>query len=214
MKRLFIIIAITLSSHLSAQTWLGVGFGSHVSNPYFKNSEGIENTGLKGSSSFYASGFYMKNLSTKSNIRAKREINRYPRNVIFAEFGYKRSSFQDEQTNLQSEWNLDFASSAVGFLHHFKSKGLFGPYVGISAVADLLTRSTQTIGFQEFDIKDELAPLNVGVAPMFGIYYRANHDVMAYLNGSYTAGISNLEDEGQTSRIGGLKLGLSILFKI
>lgn len=210
---LILLLAVTSTGYSQrySRDWVGLGLGVNQSNLNFKNSAGEQDESIKGVSAFYASFFYSYALGKK---KRKTTLYDMPGNLLMVEIGYKRSQLQDSDNPTIKEWNLSHLSSSIGFRHKPRARNRVAPYFGLGLVMDYLLSSVQHLGVQQFDVKDELKDINLGIMGETGLYYSINYDVIGTLGLSYTHGLSDLESGLQQSNLSSIKIGLGIHFLI
>jgi hypothetical protein len=212
MKIFSLITILFMTTTLAnAQSWVGLGVGGNQSSVYYKSSDGLKDKSIKGVPAAYVSVYYQLDLAKNGNGLSSRNL---PSNLINTEFGFKRAMARDSDSNTLSKWTMDYFSTYLGYRHVFVSKSQVNPYFGIGMSADILLSGVQQIGFEQYDLKDDLSHLNMGVSAEGGLNYIISQEVLGILNISYNQGLTNLEKNEQKSRLSGIKIGISLMFKL
>lgn len=211
MKYKVVGILIVLASYsANAQTWFGLGAGGNQAFNYFENSEGVKNETIQGVPGAYVSFYFQAQLpKTRKDPRIQ-----LPTALMHFELSYKKSVMEDKSQALINRWSLDYLSFSAGYRYVFTSKKVISPFLGAGVTADWLLNGVQQRGFEQYNLKNDLNDLNLGIYPEVGVSYTISYQVLGTLGMSYMHGISNLESNGQTSRLSGLRLGVSAFFKL
>jgi len=193
------------------QSWVGLGVGANQSNVYFENSMGEQDETIKGIPSSYVSLYYMHELGSSKKTKKLYDMPDY---LMAIEIGYKRAQSRDSDSNTLNKWTMDYFSSTIGVRHIVSTEKKIAPFVGVGISMDWLLSGVQQIGFEQYDLTNELEKFNLGVVGEGGVKYSINHDVLGTLGVSYTYGLSDLEQNDQKSKLSGLKIGVGIHFLI
>ena len=212
MKRLTIMAVFIMTAKvMCAQGWAGIGIGTHQSNVYYENSNGDQDKSIKGVPASYVSLYYMHDFVSGGK---QKKLYDMPDYLLVVEMGYKKAETRDSDSQTLSKWMMDYFSSALGVRHIISTGKRVAPFVGVAFSMDMLLSGVQQIGFEQYDLTEELEKQNFGIVGEGGVKYSINHDVLGTLRISYMQGLSNLEKSSQLSRLSGLKVGVGIHFLI
>jgi hypothetical protein len=212
MKSILTALGTLVVIHASwGQSWVGMDAGGHQSNVYYENSAGDQDKSIKGVPATYASIYYMHELVSSGNSKKLYDMPDY---LLTVEIGYKRAQSRDSDSNLLNRWTMDYFSTSVGVRHIVSTKKKIAPFIGAAISMDRLLSGVQQIGFEQYDLTDELSIFNLGLVGEGGLKYSINHDVLGTFGISYTYGLSDIEPDEEKGRLSGFKVGVGIHFLI
>jgi|GEM_PF-3031826 len=208
MKYLFLFLLPVFSLPIYAQSWVGFSFGGNFSQVRFTNSDGVVNKNLKGLPGTTATVFYQRSISKEKKMYSAT-------NLIGFELGYKSSRVQDKASSLLTIWNMHYLTNSLTFRHNSNSKRKANPFYGGGVVLDYLMSGTQNRGFNQFNITEDIKPLNVSVTVETGLNYHISDDANTTLRLAYLRGLANLEkDPSQQAYIHALRLSITLFFNL
>ena len=206
---LLILFLIATFYDSQAQNWFGLSIGVNQSSLDFRNSSGQKNEDLKGVPGFTASTHFIFPLSTIKNLSLSGAT------VLNTELMYKSSNIVDKGSSQQSTWALGHLGSSITLRKHFSSQSSLIPFYEIGAAYDYLLSGNQTIGFEQFNVKENLNPSNFSVQGGFGLLYNISYEANASLLLGYVHGLSDIEKEAlQSAKLNGLRASIAIYFTI
>jgi len=209
MKYLFLFFFTLSLLPANGQSWVGFSFGGNFSQIRFKNSDGAVNIDLQGLPGTTATIFYQRDIAKNKKVRYSAT------NLIGFELGYKSNRIQDNASGLLTIWNMHYLTGSLTFRHNSNSKRKANPFYGGGLVLDYLMSGTQNRGFNQFDITEDLKPLNLSLTLETGLKYHISDEVNASIRLAYLRGIANLEkDPGQQAYIHAWRLSIAIFFKL
>jgi hypothetical protein len=121
---------------------------------------------------------------------------------------------RDSDSNTLKKWTMDYFLGLVGVRHIIRTDKKIAPFVGAAISMDWLLSGVQQIGFEQYDLMNELGKFNLGVVAEGGLKYSINYDVLGTLGLSYNYGLSDLEQNDQQSRLSGFRIGVSFHFLV
>jgi len=190
-----------------AQTSVGFSFGGNFSQVRFTDSNGNLNKNLKGLPGSTASIYYLFDL-----VKGKK-LKNAATNYLGVEAGYKSSKFEDVANNLITSWQIQYLSAQFLFRHATNSLRKANLFYGGGFVTDFQIAGTQNQGFSQYDITEDLKPINLSITAEAGIKYDVSDDAAATLRFSYLRGLTNVEkDESQTAFIHSVGISAAVFF--
>lgn len=209
MKYVISIILLFSLHRTNAQRWVGVGIGANQSQLQYTNSLGIKDENLRGLPGVNASFFFLQRVSKK---KAKRFP---PKTILSTEFGYKSIKIKDTKSSLLSTWSLQYLTGNIILRKHINSKHAVNAFYGGGLALDYLLSGSQTEGFEQFDLTEDLKRSNTSLTAEFGITYFQSHDSFSELKFSYLRGLSNLEKSNdQKALLSAFKISGSVFFEL
>jgi len=209
MKYLLLFFLVFYSLSAQAQNRVGFSFGGNFSQIRFINSDDVVNKDLKGLPGTTATFFYQHDISNKK--KQKHAAS----NLAGFELGYKSNRLQNNASNLLTVWNMHYLTGSLTFRHNSNSKHKASPFYGGGLVVDYLMSGTQNRGFNQFDITEDLKPLNVSLTLETGLMYHISDEANASLRLAYLRGLANLEkDPGQQAYIHAWRLSIAVFFNL
>jgi len=215
MKYLFILVCMVPfynTTHAQiynppSQSSIGFSLGGNFSQVRFKNSDGVLDEDLKGLPGTSATLFYFLQLANG------KKGNYAFANLLGVELGYKSSKFQDKANSLLTTWNLQYLTGQLTFRHVVLSDHRVNLFFGSGVAIDYLRGGTQTQGFNQFEITEDLNRVNLSILVETGLKYNISEDAYTTLRLGYLRGLTNLEkDPEQEVFIHAVRLSIAVLF--
>lgn len=209
--RYVIILLVLVSFQVGwSQTSVGFSIGGTMGQLRFKDTaEGKSRTHLSGVPGLTATAFYFLDLGPRYRLMS----NAY--NTLGVEVGYKSHNFIDRANSLVTMWNLQYATGQLLYRYTAKSDGDVRPFLGGGLAVDYLYAGTQSTGFSQFNLVDDLLPLSYSLVAEAGISYTVSGEAYATLRLGYLRGLSNVEkDEGQQAMIDSFRLSVTLFFNL
>ncbi|MCF6359232.1 MAG: PorT family protein [Cyclobacteriaceae bacterium] len=208
MKYIFLVIILTLSLLSNAQQSVGFSLGGNFSNVKFKNSSGVVDKNLKGLPGITATMLY----SLKLNEQTKKKQSAH---LLGIEAGYKSSKFEDKENSLLTTWQMQYITSVLTYRYSPNFLSKTGLFFGGGLSYDFLLSGSQTQGFSQFDITEELSRVNLSINIETGIRYNISDEAYTTLLVSYLRGLNNLEkDLNQQATIHSFRVAATVFFRI
>lgn len=197
-----------LSLSAISQNWVGLGIGASTSKLMFTDTNGLRNRDLVSLPGASASFFYHHRIS-KENWRRFSSTT-----VLSAETGFKSARIKDRESSLLTTWALQYLTGNLTIRRNVGSKHKVNMIYGAGLFADYLMSGSQSKGFEQFDLTNDLNRRAAGLITEFGVSYYQSDDSYSTLVLSYLHGMSNLEkDEGQVATLHLLNISVSVFFE-
>jgi len=190
------------------KTWVGFSIGANHSQLRYKNTKGVLDENLKGIPGGTASIFL------QTQVFDKKKSARYPAATLLStEIGYKSTKIKDKASTILTTWSLHYLTANLTLRRKANSKKKVNPFYGGGLVADWFASGTQNLGFEQYDLKEELQPLNFSITAEAGLTYFVGDDSFGTLGLSYLRGISNLETSpDEQALLHSIKISMAIFF--
>jgi hypothetical protein len=205
--RIFLIfISIITTTNLRAQHSVGPSIGGTLSGLRYITSTGQRLSNLKGAPGFIAAIGYQHESPGKSKA---------PRKCISADLGYQTINFRDSESHIATTWALRYTFATVGFrLLNTKNKRVH-PYAGISVAVGLLSGGSQQRGFEQYNITENIRPINVSAGIDGGILYNISDEAYCLFSIGYQRGLSNIEkDPQQRATVNVARVAMAVYFRL
>lgn len=190
-----------------SQSSVGFSFGANFGQVRFKNSDGVLDESLKGKPGASATLFYFLQLANKG------KKNRAFANLLGVEAGYKFNKFEDKESSLLTTWDMQLLTGQLTFRHVRLSNHRVNLFFGGGLAVDYLIAGTQTQGFSQFDITEDLNKVNLSLTAETGLKYDISSDAYTTLRLGYLRGLSNLEkDPDQQTFVHAIRLSIAVFF--
>ncbi len=209
-KNLILAIGLLTSSISTySQNWIGLSIGGNQTFIEFQNTSGQASNELKGIPGITATSHFQIPLSKINNLSLKGA------SIVNLEVGYKSTKIIDGGSSQQASWSLNQLTSGATLRRHLKSNSELIPFYELGLSLDYMLRGTQTLGFEQFDLKENLLSTNLSIQSGLGLQYEISYDANATLLLGYLHGISDIEkDADQQARLNGLRISIGIYFTI
>ncbi len=207
MRYSIIITLVLLSLTGKSQHAIGFSLGGNFSDVNFTNSNGISYKSLKSVPGIITTVGYTQNLHYNKRRRSVHQIG--------LEAGYKSNNFKDKESSLITTWNMQFLSTAFIYRYYPDYRKRTGLLFGGGVMYDFLLSGTQTQGFNQFNITQELARSNFSLGLETGINYNISPEATTTLTLRYLRGLLNMEkDPGQKAYVHAFNITATIYFML
>jgi hypothetical protein len=206
LRSFFIFISVVIPTCLCAQHSVGPSIGGTLSGLRYITSSGQRLSNLKGAPGFIAAIGYQHESSGKSKTA---------RTCFSADLGYQTINFRDSESHIATTWALRYTFAAVGFrLVNSKNKRVH-PYAGASVAVGFLSGGSQQRGFEQYNITDNLRPINFSAGVDGGIFYNISDEAYCLFSIGYQRGLSNIEkDPQQRATVNAARVAMAVYFRL
>jgi hypothetical protein len=206
LMRLIALALFCASTNSMAQSAIGIGISANYLQVSYINSQGVKSdklSGLPGAGAFF---LFDKVVANKSSRLEKH---------IVGNVGYRTSAFKDNDANLLTKWSVNFLETSVALKLVQQSKRTVAPMFMGGLSHHYLIAGTQSRGFEQYDLTNNLRRQSFNVLGAFGLSYRISQENSCALILSYTRGLSNMErDQNQNAKFHVWQLSTSVMLGI
>ncbi len=190
------------------RSWIGLSIGANHSQLRYRDSDGNLDKNLKGLPVGTASILFQREL------RDNTKSSGYHNSSLFStELGYKTNKIKDKSSTLLTTWSLQYLSGNILFIKRENSRNTVNPYYGGGVAFDWMVNGKQNLGFEEYNLSEDLNAFNLSLVGEFGLTYFISLDAMGSLGLSYSRGLSNLEKgPNEQALLHAIKLTLTVFF--
>ena len=206
MRITFVFLFFALTNTLTAQHAVGPSIGGTLSGIHYVNSSGKRLSNLKGAPGFVAAiGYHRQFSGRQKSIRS----------CFTADIGYQTINIRDAESHIATTWTLRYAFASFGYrLINEKGKRV-NPYAGAGAEFAYLSGGSQQRGFEEYNITENLRPVNISAVIDGGIFYNISDEAYCVFAIGYHRGLSNIEkDATQKATVSAARITMAVYFQL